>query len=623
MLPGIGDADRAPGRTQSLYRKYRPTTFDDDELVGQEHISRTLRNAIARQRVAHAYLFCGPRGTGKTSTARLLAKAVNCLNEDPQQRPCNTCTSCTAINNGSATDIVEIDAASNRGIDDMRDLRERVNYAPVQLKTKFYIVDEAHQVTKDAFNAFLKTLEEPPPNTTFILATTDPDKLPETIASRCQRFDFRRIPRDGMVAHMRRVADREGIAIDDDVLEIVARRATGSLRDGLSLIDMLATAAGEQADGRIDVALARRMLGMTDDGWEYELIRALADRDVTAGLTVIGNVVDAGHDMRSFGRRLLELLRLLMLVRAGADPVESNETIRELAARFELPLLLHINRQFAEVDFKIRNGSFPQLPLELAFVGSLVEQSGGVALAATPAYVPPVSTQRSAPQEPRSSALTQQRTPTAQRPVRQESGGSPYEPTDAPSRPPALQPDLSPPVRSALPRASGGTADDGDMLQRVAASWERIRTEVKAVDRKVEALLASTDPGSVAGDSLLVIAAYPFHAAKLNDTRVRGIVEDAVERIVGHRLNTSFILRDELPGGPAAVAPGPGQSTPSAWSRPATPSPPVTPTNGVHEDEPPFDDDILPPGDDEFTRNVKTMLNAEEVVDPDEIARIP
>ncbi len=616
MLPGLGDPDRAPGRTQSLYRKYRPTTFDDDELVGQEHISRTLRNAIARGRVAHAYLFCGPRGTGKTSTARLLAKAVNCLNDDPEQRPCNECASCTAINNGSATDIVEIDAASNRGIDDMRDLRERVNYAPVQLKTKFYIIDEAHQVTKDAFNAFLKTLEEPPPNTTFILATTDPDKLPETIASRCQRFDFRRIPREGMVAHMRRVADREAIAIDDDVLEIVARRATGSLRDGLSLIDMLATAAGEQTDGRIDVALARRMLGMTDDGWEYELIRALAVRDVTAGLTVIGNVVDAGHDMRSFGRRLLELLRLLMLVRAGADPVESNDTIRELAGRFELAQLLHINRQFAEVDFKIRSGSFPQLPLELAFVGSLVEQPGGVTQAAAPTYVPPAAVSRAEP-APR-------RDTSPPRPARPTHGESPHEPSAASAQRPVPQPDIAPPVPPAppaLPRASGASAGDGDLLQRIAGSWERVRTEVKAVDRKVEALLASTDPGSVAGDSLFVIAAYPFHAAKLNDTRVRAIVEDAVERVVGQRLNTSFVLRDELPGAAAVSDQLSGQAPPSAWNR--TPSTPVTANNGVHEDDVPFDDDTVPPQDDEFTRNVKTLLNAEEVTDPDEIARIP
>lgn len=615
MLPGLGDADRAPGRTQSLYRKYRPTTFGDDELVGQEHIARTLKNAIARGRVAHAYLFCGPRGTGKTSTARLLAKAVNCLEDDPDRRPCNACPSCVAINNGSATDVVEIDAASNRGIDDMRDLRERVNYAPVQLRTKFYIIDEAHQVTKDAFNAFLKTLEEPPPNTTFILATTDPDKLPETIASRCQRFDFRRIPREDMVAHMRRVADREGIEIDDGVLEIVARRATGSLRDGLSLIDMLATSAGEQADGRIDVALARRMLGMTDDGWEYELIRALAARDMTAGLATIGTVVDAGHDMRSFGRRVLELMRLLMLVRAGADPVESNETIRELAGRFDLAQLLHINRQFADVDFKIRSGSFPQLSLELAFVGSLVEQHGGAAATAAPAYAPPASPQRSASREWETREQPMRRSSQEDRPAGAEAISGPLETPVAQDRQPAPMPE---PDRQARPAGSTG---DADLFQRIAVGWERIRTVVKGADRKVEALLASTDPGSVDGDTVYVIAAYPFHVGKLNDARVRGIVEDALESVVGRRLRASFVLRDELPGVSAAVAPPVGQP-PSSWSRP--PSPSDEPSgNGVHEDEPPFDDNVVPPGDDEFTRSVKAMLNAEDVTDPDELARIP
>jgi DNA polymerase-3 subunit gamma/tau len=634
MLPGLGDADRTPGRTQSLYRKYRPTTFEDDELVGQEHIARTLRNAIARGRVAHAYLFCGPRGTGKTSTARLLAKAVNCLHEDPAQRPCNTCASCIAINNGSATDIVEIDAASNRGIDDMRDLRERVNYAPVQLKTKFYIIDEAHQVTKDAFNAFLKTLEEPPPNTTFILATTDPDKLPETIASRCQRFDFRRIPRDGMVAHMRRVADREGIAIDDEVLEIVARRATGSLRDGLSLIDMLATAAGEQTEGRIDTELTRRMLGLTDDGWEYELIRALADRDVTAGLAVISNVVDAGHDMRSFGKRLLELLRVLMLVRAGADPVESNETIRELAPRFELPQLLAINRQFSDVDFKIRSGSFPQLPLELAFIGSLIDQPPGSAQAAAPVSAPaavprqamperrPAEFQRRPPAEPQAARSAPASSPYEPHAVRPAPSGSPYESEDQPRRQPAPQTQAPPPAPPSPPRASNGSSDDSNLFQRISAGWERIRTEVKTVDRKVEALLASADPGSVSGATLYVIAAYPFHVGKLNDAKVRGIVEDAVERIVGERLNAAFVLRDELPGA-STGSPAPASPTPpSSWDRQPAP-PPVSTSNGVYEDAPPFDDDIVPPDDDAFDRTVKASLNAEVVTDPDEIARIP
>ena len=232
MLPGLNVPDETPGsgraRTQSLYRAHRPTTFADDELVGQEHVSRTLRNAIARGRVAHAYLFCGPRGTGKTTTARLLAKAVNCLAPDPADRPCNACDACRAINSGSTTDVIEIDAASNRGIDDIRGLREQARYAPTQLNTKFYIIDEAHRLTKEAFDAFLKTLEEPPPSTIFVLATTEIDKLPATIASRCQRFDFRRIPLEQMAARVRTVCAREGIEIDDAALALVTRQATAA-----------------------------------------------------------------------------------------------------------------------------------------------------------------------------------------------------------------------------------------------------------------------------------------------------------------------------------------------------------------------------------------------------------
>ena len=345
---------------------------------------------------------------------------------------------------------------------------------------------------------------------------------------------------------------------------------------------------------------------------------ALAARDVTAGLTVIGNVVDAGHDMRSFGRRVLELLRLLMLVRAGADPIESNDAIRELATGFELAQLLHINRQFADVDFKIRSGSFPQLPLELAFVGSLIEQPGGAAPAVAPAYVPSVSNARPASQE------RQAVVPPARR---AEPAGRPYEPSAVTAQPPTPRPDMPPPVTPSPPRPTAGSAADSGQLQRIAASWERIRTEVKAVDRKVEALLASTDPGMVLGDALFVIAAYPFHVSKLNDARVRGIVEDAVERVGGTRLNASFVLRDELPSATAGAAPATGPDPASQWNRPAPVSPasppPMPPTNGVHEDEPPFDDEFPPPVDDEFTRNVKTILNAEEVVDPDEIARIP
>ena len=241
----------SPAQTQSLYRRYRPQSFDADDLVGQEHIVRTLRNAVERDRVAHAYLFCGPRGTGKTTTARLLAKAVNCLDPDPTARPCNRCTACLAINSGATPDVIEIDAASNRGIDDIRDLRERVKYAPTQLSSKFYIIDEAHQITGAAGNAFLKTLEEPPAHTRFVLATTDPEDLLPTIVSRCQRFDFRRIALPAAISRLRTVAAAEGLSVEDDALAAIARAGTGSLRDALGLLDQLAVyqESGEASGG--------------------------------------------------------------------------------------------------------------------------------------------------------------------------------------------------------------------------------------------------------------------------------------------------------------------------------------------------------------------------------------
>src|SRR5215212_6875592 len=230
--------------TSSLYRKYRPQSFDSDELVGQEHIVRTLQNAVRLDKVAHAYLFSGPRGTGKTTTARVLAKAINCLQDDPSLRPCNACANCLAINAGASPDIVEIDAASNRGIDDIRDLRERVRYAPAQLRSKVYIIDESHQITGAAANAFLKTLEEPPAHTRFILATTDPEELLPTIVSRCQRFDFKRVSLDDIVRRLQTISALEGISVDADALRLIARNATGSLRDALGLLEQLALGLG-------------------------------------------------------------------------------------------------------------------------------------------------------------------------------------------------------------------------------------------------------------------------------------------------------------------------------------------------------------------------------------------
>lgn len=578
MLPGSDQAGRAPGQTQSLYRKYRPTTFASDELVGQEHISRTLKNAIAQDRVAHAYLFCGPRGTGKTSTARLLAKAVNCLEEDPANRPCNVCSACVAINTNRATDVIEIDAASNRGIEDMRDLREQVKYAPTQLKNKFYIIDEAHRLTKDAFNAFLKTLEEPPPNTVFVLATTEPEDLLETVASRCQRFDFHRIPADKMTAHLRHVAELEGIEIDDEALEIVVRQSTGSARDAVGLLDMLAVSSGKDGARGIDAGLTRQMLGLSQDQRTVALIEAIAGKDLQAGLRTISEAVDAGQDMRAFGRQIISALRVLMLLRAGADPAEADDTLRSLANRFDLPDLLRLNRLFSEVDFVIRNGGFPQLPIELALVGSIVEDRPAAppVQQAPERRVEPSRPQRT-PRRPEAIAVEQRE------PVRNE-------PTPTPPRKPA----------AGKPKPVVNT--DGS-LDVFVSNWETIRTEVKTADRKVDALLASTDPVDFRDGTLYLVAAYPFHRGKLNEPKVRQIIEDAVDRVVRQQVDVMTVLHGELQAtaSPRGGGGGPASSNGGDTSREAKAAP--------EEPDPPIESS----DDEDFVSRAIAIFEAEEI----------
>jgi len=575
--------ETGPGRTQSLYRKYRPETFEGGELVGQDHVRNTLRNAISNGRVSHAYLFCGPRGTGKTTTARLLAKAVNCLDPDPSKRPCNVCDACVAINQGRATDIIEIDAASNRGIEDIRDLREQVKYAPTQLRHKFYIIDEAHRLTRDAFNAFLKTLEEPPPNTTFVLATTDPDELLETVASRCQRFDFHRIPADQMAMRVRTVCEQEGIEIDDDALAIVIRQSTGSLRDALSLIDMLATATSDGEQRSIDADMTRKMLGLSQDERTLTLIEAIRDRDLTLGLQTINDALDSGQDMRSFGRQILAALRLLMLCRAGADPAEADDALRELAGRFELPELLRINREFSEIDFAIRNGGFPQLPIELAFVASVVDdrpaavQNPQPAPSSRPSQVESsTSPPRPAQAEPRQASPERRSEHRDPIPFRRQN-------TDQPTRQPAVESAQSePPGPAPAPEQSAVEPSGSLDVQLVVDHWQEVRTEVKAADRKVEALLASCDPHTILDGTLYLTAAYPFHATKLNEDRNRVTIEEAVRRVTGHRMSVSTGLRDDLPNAPS----GPAQSTPAPEQRP--------PPRQIREADPASDDDEEP-----------------------------
>ena len=299
----------------ALYREWRPKYFKD--VVGQEHITTTLKNQIQNNRIAHAYLFCGTRGTGKTSTAKIMAKALNCLNNKDGE-PCNECEMCKRINRGLAIDVTELDAASNNGIDKIRDIIDDAKYPPQEAKFKVYIMDEVHMLSIGAVNAFLKTLEEPPENIIFILATTDPQKLPITILSRCQRFDFRRIGTKDIRQSLRKIVDSKGVLADDRSLELIARVSDGAMRDSLSILDQ-AIAMG---DGKVEYDEVVSMLGMVTNDSLFKITNAIFERNIEKAVSIIEEVVLSGKDMYQFLRELISHFRNLLMVKVTSNPEE-------------------------------------------------------------------------------------------------------------------------------------------------------------------------------------------------------------------------------------------------------------------------------------------------------------
>jgi DNA polymerase-3 subunit gamma/tau len=352
----------------ALTRRYRPQTFD--EVVGQEHVTTTLKNAIKRGRISHAYLFAGSRGVGKTTTARILAEALNC-ESGPTPTPCGKCNSCREIANSASVDVYEIDGASNRGIDEVRSLRESVRYAPSRGRYKIYIIDEVHMLTTEAFNALLKTLEEPPKHVVFIFATTQPNKVVPTIVSRCQRFDFRRLSEKDILSRIEFITGSEKITIDKEAAVLIARRADGSIRDAESILDQLASYSGDSIKKSHIVAV----LGICEAEFFFALLEAFMKSDTKRCLEIVNEVVDIGHDLHQFVLGLIEHLRLLLIVRLKVDTGEARSLTEEELQRYtsqasslypeDIVRMLNIG---CRLEIDMRRSAHPRSTVEAAMV---------------------------------------------------------------------------------------------------------------------------------------------------------------------------------------------------------------------------------------------------------------
>ena len=515
--------------TQALYRRYRSQTFD--ELVGQEHIVRTLRNAIVDGRIGHAYLFTGPRGVGKTTVARLLAKAVNCLAE-PSERPCGTCNMCVSTAEGSAVDVIEMDAASHTSVDDAREIIERVQFRPALGRYKVYIIDEVHMLSTAAFNALLKTLEEPPNHAIFVLATTEIHKVPATILSRCQRYTFNRHNVSDTVNHLRQIAITEGYHIEAGVAEAIARAATGSMRDALSIFDQLMS----YGSGQVSMAMVQGLLGVTAAQEVITLAEALLTSDVAAALQVVARVASQGADMRQFSRDIVQHLRLVMLVKADPNgtAIEAAESeadaVRDQAKRAQMGSLVYWLRRMSELDYELRTSPYGQLPLELAVVEAI---AGPPVSSAAPVAAPvsrPVAPPSAAPTRPSVGEMPRPSAPPAPTPApatpRPVAPSSPA-PTP-PSRGPSNEPAANPPTTPLGDKSPIG--DVTDLLER----WPAIIRDLRSKSRNLEALIKSgIAPIDIQGTVITLKADNEWLLNKIQERNNVTILEEVIARYAG------------------------------------------------------------------------------------------
>lgn len=492
----------------TLYRKYRPQTFE--EIAGQTHIKITLLNELVSGRIAHAYLFSGPRGVGKTTIARLFAKAVNCLHPGKDGGPDDACEACKEIREGHSLDLIEIDAASHTGVDHVREhIIENARFTPSRWKYKVFIIDEVHMLSLSAFNALLKTLEEPPAHALFILATTEVHKIPETIISRCQRFDFRQLRHEDLMERLRFVVKKEKVKVDDDVLESIARFARGSARDAENLLGQVLT-LGEK---HITRDVAEIVLPRSDFGLVFELFDALARKDATAGIKLVNRLVNEGVNLSQFVQNAVEFFRKVLLLKVSSQlemfttlelPKEDEERMMQLLESLRPRDIQRMIEVFFTYEQDLRLSFIPQLPLEMAVLELTVGSDIASVVEAIPLPTPP---------------------------------------------PPKNESPTPPPAKTAKKTATKPPKQDANRLLTltdVQANWAAIIAKVKTINHSLTMTLNVSIPASVRGNTVILGVGYPFHQDRLSTPLHRTLLADIFSEILGMKVMVEAEVVDEL-----------------------------------------------------------------------------
>ncbi len=495
----------------ALYRKYRPNQFK--EVIGQDHITQTLINSLKMGKMQHAYLFCGPKGTGKTSLARIIAKAVNCLDLENLKKtgePCLECENCKEIQRNSL-DIIEVDAASNRGIDEIRELRDSSRYTPTKLKFKVFIIDEVHMLTKEAFNALLKTLEEPPAHILFILATTEHHKVPDTIKSRCQRFDLKKISINDLIPHLKIISQKENIKIDDNSLKLISANSSGSSRDALSLLGSLSSFA----DSDITYEKVKEILGITDQITLTKFVDYIINKDQTQAIRQVNELVENGVNMNQFCLDLIDYLRKIMLLKVSNElsklynfsfSDEQTKKMQEQALKIDQIFLLKFIDSVIKRSKEINDTPFIQLSLELAIIENL--------------------------------------------PVQNNIQPSLQNPAEQPMQKPIIN--AQPKVEIAQPVIQENLSNQNQIsadlnISKIKLQWQTILSEIKKANFSLAGMLNSLKLISLENNCLTIACQYPFHQEIIHEMKNKILLEEAISKICQAKISTKLILTKDLP----------------------------------------------------------------------------